>query len=271
MFCYTDKPTIGHAKHANCQSSGECSTLVEMPSPVPPNEQAESHADRSKSPSEVSEFLLRACHDMRASTRAVRTQSELILRNPEGPGNSSFEQRLALIVDGARKIDFLLDSLVGYSVALQTNPASFQSAPMGVLLRSVLARMKQDLHDAGAEVSYDDLPAVTGNPDRLMQLIENLLRNALVHRGEAAPRVHFTADRQSEEWLFAVQDNGPGVDAAFLEKIFVPFERLRGSERHGAGLGLAICREIVERHGGRIWAESQPGCGTTFRFTLPAQ
>jgi len=242
-----------------------------MPSPVRPNEEAKSNTDHSKSDLEVSEFILRACHDLRASTRTVRTQSELLLRNSKDPGNTSFEQGLELIIDGARKIDLLLDSLAGYSVALQTNPASFQSAPMGVLLRSVLARMNQDLRDSGAEVAYDDLPAVTGNPDRLMQLIENLLRNALVHRGEAAPRIRITAVRQPEEWLFSVHDNGPGIDPAFLEKIFLPFERLHGRERTGAGLGLAICREIVERHGGRIWAESQPESGTTFRFTLPAQ
>ena len=143
------------------------------------------------------------------------------------PGNSGFEQRLGLIVEGARKIDLLLDGLVAYSVALQTNPASFQSAPMGVLLRSVLAKLNQDLRDCGAEVAYDDLPAVTGNPDRLMQVLENLLRNALVHRGHAAPHIDITAVRQAEEWLFAVRDNGPGVDAASLEKIFLPFERLR--------------------------------------------
>ncbi len=242
-----------------------------MPSPVRPNEEAKPDTKHSKSDSEVSEFILRACHDLRTPTRAVRTQSELLLRNPEGSGNTSFEQRLGLIVEGARKIDLLLDGLAGYSVALQTNPASFQSAPMGVLLRSVLAKLNQDLRACGAEVAYDDLPTVMGNPDRLMQLIENLLRNALVHRGQPAPHINVAAVRQAEEWLFTVHDNGPGVEAASLEKIFMPFERLQGREHPGAGLGLAICREIVKRHGGRIWAESQPGCGTTFRFTLPAQ
>ncbi len=242
-----------------------------MPSPVRPNEEANPHTEHSKSDSDLSEFILRACHDLRAPTRAVRTQSELLLRDPEASGNSSFEQRLGLIVEGARKIDLLLDGLAGYSVALQTNPASFQSAPMGVLLRSILAKLSQQLRDCGAEVTYDDLPAVMGNPDRLMQVFENLIRNAFVHRGQAAPHIHVSAVRQAEEWLFAVHDNGPGVDAASLQKMFMPFERLQGSDRPGPGLGLAICREIVERHGGHIWAESQPGCGTTLRFSLPAE
>ena len=163
----------------------------------------------------------------------MRTQSELLLRDPAASGNSSFEQRLGLIVEGARKIDLLLDGLAGYSVALQTNPASFQSAPMGVLLRSVLAKLSQNLRDCGAEVAYDDLPTVMGNPDRLMQLLENLLRNTLVHRGQTAPHIHISAVRQAEEWLFAVRDNGPGVDSASLQKMFRPFERLQGSERPG--------------------------------------
>jgi light-regulated signal transduction histidine kinase (bacteriophytochrome) len=242
-----------------------------MPSPVRPNEEAKPNTEYSKSDSDVSEFILRACHDLRAPTRAVRTQSELLLRDPAASGNSGFEQRLGLIVEGARKIDLLLDGLAAYSVALQTNPASFQSAPMGVLLRSVLAKLNQDLRDSGAEVAYDDLPTVTGNPDRLMQVFENLLRNALIHRGRTAPHIDISAVRETEEWLFSVHDNGPGVDAASLQKMFLPFARLQGGERPGPGLGLAICREIVERHGGRIWAESQPGSGTTFRFTLPPQ
>jgi light-regulated signal transduction histidine kinase (bacteriophytochrome) len=241
-----------------------------MPSPVRPNEEAQPHLEHSKSDLDVSEFILRACHDLRAPTRAVRTQAELLLRDPEAR-NSAFEERLGLIIEGAGKIDLLLDGLAGYSVALQTNPASFQSAPMGVLLRSVLAKFSRDLPNSGAEVTYDDLPVVLGNPDRLMQVFENLIRNALVHRGQAAPHIHVSAVRQAEEWLFSVHDNGPGIDAAFLQKIFMPFERLHGKERPGPGLGLAVCREIVERHGGRIWAESEPGCGSTFRFTLQPQ
>ena len=242
-----------------------------MPPPLRPNDEAKPHTEHAKSDSDVSEFILRACHDLRAPTRAVRTQSELLLRDRAALGNSSFEQRLGLIVEGARKIDLLLDGLAGYSVALQTNPASFQSAPMGVLLRSVLAKLNQNLRDCSAEVAYDDLPTVMGNPDRLMQVLENLLRNALMYRGQATPRIHVSAVRQAEQWLFSVHDNGPGVDAASLQKMFMPFERLQGSEHPGPGLGLAICREIVERHGGRMWAESQPGCGTSLHFTLPAE
>jgi light-regulated signal transduction histidine kinase (bacteriophytochrome) len=229
---------------------------------------------RSKSDREVSEFLLRACHDLRTSARTVRTNAELFLKDAGAPRNSGFEQRLGFIVEGARRIDLLLDGLASYSVALQTEAASFQSTRMDVLLRLVLTKLDKELRDCGAEVVYGELPTVTGNPDRLMQVFENLLRNAVAHRGQAAPRIHISAAKQTEDWLFTVRDNGPGIEAAFLESIFTPFERLQNhpqnKDRWGAGLGLAVCRAIVERHGGRIWAESRAESGATLCFTLPA-
>jgi signal transduction histidine kinase len=227
--------------------------------------------ERSKTDREVSEFLLRACHDLRAAARTVRTHSELLLKDAGTLRNSGFEPGIGFIVEGSRRIDLLLDGLVSYSVALQTEPASFQSIRLDVLLRSVLKKLDQELRACGAEVTRGELPMVTGNPDRLMLAFENLLRNALVHRGQAAPRVDIRADQQAEGWLFTVRDNGPGVEAALLESIFMPFERLEGKQRGGAGLGLTICRVIVERHGGRIWAESQPEGGTAFCFTLPGE
>jgi light-regulated signal transduction histidine kinase (bacteriophytochrome) len=225
-----------------------------------------SHSDR-----EVSDLLLRACHDLRSAARAVHTYSELLLKDAGAPHASDFELRVGFIVEGARKIDVLLDGLAAYSAAIQTDAGSFQSVRADVLLRSVLMKLDQELRNEGAEVVYSELPTVTGNPDRLMRVLENLLRNALRHRGKASPHIHIGACRQGEYWLFAVQDNGPGVDPASLENIFKPFERTQNGDRPGAGMGLPICRAIVERHGGRIWVESQPGDGATFRFTLPAQ
>ncbi len=225
----------------------------------------------SKSDREVSELLLRACHDVRASVRAVRTHSELVLRDAGVDRKSDLEQRIGFIVAGARRIDLLVDGLALYAVALQTEPASFQAVHMDVLLRSVLAKLRKELGAADAEVTYGELPQVPGNPDRLMQVLENLLRNALVHRGKSVPRIYVCAEEHAEGWLFTVRDNGPGVEEASLDRIFMPFERPNASEPLGAGLGLAICRVIIERHNGRIWAEPQPEGGMAFCFTLPAQ
>jgi light-regulated signal transduction histidine kinase (bacteriophytochrome) len=226
--------------------------------------------ESSKSDLEVSEFILRACHDLRSSTRAVRIHSELLLKDAEGARNSTFEQRLGYVVEGARKIDSLVDGLTKYSLALQTDAASFQSTATDVLLRSALMKLSKELRDCDGKVTYDELPRVTGDPDRLMQVFEHLIRNALVHRGEATPQIHISACKRGEDWVFAVRDNGPGVDGGVLERVFRPFERLKAEERAGAGLGLAISREIVERHGGRMWAESQVGDGATFFFALPS-
>ena len=225
--------------------------------------------ERSITDRELSRFLLRACHDLRSAARGVRTHTELFLKNANQPEMAGFAERLGFIVDGSRKMDGLLDSLVNYAVALETDPETFRQARTDTLLRLVLAQLGPELHAAQAEVTYAGLPAVTGDQDRLMQVFENLLRNAVVHRGEAPPRIHVSAAKREQEWVFAVRDNGPGVEAEFLETIFEPFERL-SKQRPGAGLGLAISRAIVERHGGRMWAEAPAEGGGAFYFTLPA-
>jgi light-regulated signal transduction histidine kinase (bacteriophytochrome) len=222
-----------------------------------------------KSDLEVSEFILRACHDLRSSTRAVRIHSELLMKDPEAARNSTFEERLGYVVEGARKIDSLLDGLTKYSLALQTDAATFQSTATAVLLRTALMKLDKELRACAGKVTYDELPRVNGDPDRLMQVFENLIRNSLVHRSEKPPQIHVCACLQGTDWVFEVRDNGAGVEAADLERIFRPFERLKGGERTGVGLGLTISRAIVERHHGRMWVESKPGDGATFFFTLP--
>jgi signal transduction histidine kinase len=214
---------------------------------------------------ELSEFLLRACHDLRAPARAVRAHAELFLRG-ETPAATDFKERLGYIIEGARTIDGLLELLSSYALALRISPASFQPTSTGVVLRTALAKLNKEFESQHAEVTHGQLPRVTGDPDRLLDLFQQLLRNSIQHRGTGPPRIEISAESQDENWLFAVRDNGPGVEADWLERIFQPFERARGG---GAGLGLAICRLIVEHHGGRIWAESRPPDGTTFWFTLP--
>jgi signal transduction histidine kinase len=139
------------------------------------------------------------------------------------------------------------------------------------VLRSAIARLAPEIRECEGEINYGELPRVDGDPDGLAQLFENLLRNALQCRGSAPPRIQVTATAQDGAWLFAVRDNGRGIDAADAERIFRPFERLRRDGPAGSGLGLAACREIVSRHGGKIWAQSQSEPGATILFTLPAR
>jgi two-component system, chemotaxis family, sensor kinase Cph1 len=167
-------------------------------------------------------------------------------------------------------MDLLAEGLSAYSIALQIDKGSFQPTRMDRAVRNALARLDKELRDQGAEVEFGELPRVSGNPDRLAQIFEVLLRNALRHRTERPPRIKITASKHDDEWLFAVRDNGPGIEAQYLERVFQPFETVLVRDGQSAGMGLAICRAIVERHGGKIRAESEPGLGSTFLFTLPA-
>lgn len=228
------------------------------------------HRSAKQTSLDLSDFLLRLCHDLRAPLRAVRAHAELLRKDVQTPAEPAAE-RLDFVIAGARGIELLADGLANYALALRIEKSEFQAVQMDVLIRLVLAKLGAEMRAARAELTYDAMPRVMGNPDRLSQLWEHLLLNALRHRGGEAPRIHLSSERRGGEWLFSVRDNGPGIEKNHLERIFKPFERLRGKESPGPGLGLAISREIVERHGGKIWAESTPGAGSTFWFTLPAE
>jgi light-regulated signal transduction histidine kinase (bacteriophytochrome) len=242
---------------------------------VPPHAASERDEQRQRtggitSDRDLSRFLLRACHDLRSSLRAIRVHTELLQR--EAPtGTSEFDQHLGFIVDGARRIDSLTEGLSGYSLALQIDEAAFQPTRMELAVRTALAKLDKELRNAGAEVTSGALPVVSGNLDRLVQVFDILVRNAIRYRAERPPRIHISAEKQDKEWLFTIQDNGPGIEADYLERVFQPFERLHAGNTEGAGMGLTICRVIVERHGGRIRVESEPGTGSTFVFTLPGE
>jgi len=225
----------------------------------------------SGSPSQdrqLSDLLLRASHDLRAPVRAIRAHTELLLRDT--PVSADSAQRLGFIVDGAKVIDRLVDALSNYSLALRIDPALFRPVSMDLVLRNALHRLETDLRTTGCDVTHDELPRVLGDLDRLIDLMEHVLRNALLHRGSASPRIRITAARQDEAWVLAVGDNGLGIDADCLESIFQPFVRAHDGQARGAGMGLAICRVIAERHGGRIWVVSKAGEGATFFVALPA-
>jgi light-regulated signal transduction histidine kinase (bacteriophytochrome) len=219
---------------------------------------------------DLSRFLLRACHDLRSSLRAIRVHTELLQREA-ATGVSAFDQHLGFIVDGTRRIDLLTEGLSGYSLALQIDETSFQPIRMELAVRTALAKLDNELRNQGAEVTSGALPVVSGNLDRLAQVFDILLRNALRYRTERPPRIHIGAEKQENEWLVSVRDDGPGIEADYLQRVFQPFERLQAGNTEGEGMGLTICRAIVERHGGRIRVESEPGAGSTFLFTLPAE
>ena len=163
----------------------------------------------------------------------------------------------------------LIDDLLEFSRAGRgDNP--MEPTDCREILSQVLAGLSSSLREAGAVVRHDGLPTVQGNPSQLTQVFQNLIGNAVKFRGAEPPEIHVSASRRDDEWLFLVRDNGIGIAPEYAERIFVIFQRLHGrNEYPGTGIGLAICKRIVTRHGGRIWVESQPGRGSSFYFTLP--
>jgi signal transduction histidine kinase len=220
---------------------------------------------------ETSRLLLHISHDLRTSIRAIRVHSELLIKEWDAGQTANFAQRLGAILADTGRLESLADGVSGYSIACQVDPGSFVLVSLDIILRASLARLARELTEHGAVVTHDPLPRIRCEPDRIGQVFENLLRNTLHHRQAAPPSVHISSQDQGDRCLIGVRDNGPGIEAAYLERIFKPFERLRGHQATGPGLGLAICRAIVERHGGRIWAESQPGSGSSLWFTLPSE
>jgi light-regulated signal transduction histidine kinase (bacteriophytochrome) len=214
------------------------------------------------------EFISIASHDLRESLRVVGSYSQLMAETYSGRLDSDADLFLSSIQDGVARMQSLLTDIVEYWAI---NPASRQPSrtDMEATLRQTLLITDEALRAAGATVTHDPLPAVMGDFEILTRVLQHLIGNAIKFRGTPQPRVHISSKREDVECVFSVQDNGPGIDSAFRDRIFGAFKRLHGKEYPGSGLGLAFCKKAIERHGGRIWVESRPGAGSTFYFTLP--
>jgi chemotaxis family two-component system sensor kinase Cph1 len=177
---------------------------------------------------------------------------------------------LDYVVDAVRRMDMLLSDLLTYSQHLGAGPAVFQHVSAQAVLIGVLMNLQASIQETRAEVTYDEMPDdVTSDFAQLGQVFQNLIGNALKYRGSNPPKIHIGVAETEDEWIFTVKDNGLGIEPAYKDQIFGVFKRLHGREYPGTGMGLAICKKIVERHGGRIWVESEPGKGSTFSFSLP--
>jgi signal transduction histidine kinase len=210
-------------------------------------------------------------HDLCEPIRAVICFSELIRQHEACPSDPNLVEYLHVIEGSGRRMDALVTGMLEYSRLLGEgdNPA-FVGVDMNTVVQTALANIQLRVDESGADVVADALPCVAGNFIQLTQLIQNLVGNGLKYRRAEPPRIFIRAEECGHEFLFSVEDNGIGVSRAHLETIFTPFKRLHGRNVAGVGLGLAICRQIVERHRGRIWVESTEGKGSTFRFTIPS-
>lgn len=227
-------------------------------------------ADLARSNQELEQFAYIASHDLQEPLRMVSSYVQLLAKRYRGKLDPDADEFIGFAVDGAARMQRLINDLLLYS-RVGTRGKPFEPIDSYQALAAALDNLQLAIADNGAAVSHDTLPTVMADGSQLTQLFQNLIGNAIKFHGAAPPRIHVSAREQENEWLFSIRDNGIGIAAEDFERIFVIFQRLHSrGDYPGTGIGLAVCKRIVERHGGKIWLESEPGKGTTFFFTLPA-
>jgi PAS domain S-box-containing protein len=224
-----------------------------------------------RSNQELEQFAYVASHDLQEPLRMVSSFTQLLAKRYRDKLDDDANEFISYTVEGANRMQRLINDLLNYS-RIQTRGKPFVETDCEEILGQVRANLQVAIEKSRALMTSDFLPTVMADPTQMMQLFQNLIDNAIKFSGKEPPRVHISAEKRDNEWVFSVSDNGIGIDPRFNERIFVIFQRLHEREKYpGTGIGLALCMRIVDRHGGRIWVESEPGKGSTFYFTIPAK
>ena len=224
-----------------------------------------------QSNAELEQFAYVASHDLQEPLRMVASYVQLLERRYKGKLDPEADEFIAYAVDGANRMRGLIDDLLTYSRVSRLGKP-FEPTNLESTLDIVLMNLQVSIADSGAVVTHDKLPVVMADGGQLVQLLQNLIGNAIKFHGKEPPRVHVSAQVKENEYLFSVRDNGIGIAPEYFDRLFKIFQRLHTREEYpGSGIGLAICKKIVESHGGRIWIESQVGKGSTIYFTLNKQ
>jgi len=223
-----------------------------------------------RSNDELQQFAYVASHDLQEPLRMVASYTQLLAKRYRGRLDSDADEFIAYAVDGSTRMQGLVQDLLAYSRA-GTNGKALHEISSENALKEALTNLRATMEENGAIVTHDSLPTITTDDRQLAQVFQNLVGNAIKYRSAEIPHVHISAKKNgSNEWVFSVRDNGLGIDPQYFERIFILFQRLHGPrEFKGTGIGLAICKKMLERLGGRIWVESQPEKGSTFYFALP--
>ena len=233
-----------------------------------------------RSNQELEQFAYVASHDLQEPLRMIASYTQLLSRRYQGRLDAEADEFIKYAVDGATRLQVLINDLLAYS-RVGTQGKSFALTECSEVLNRVLDNLKIAIDESAATVRHCVLPRVMADATQLTQLFQNLISNAIKFRHNRPPEIEISAERKKDPhppprmppadvWLFSVRDNGIGIEPQYFDRIFIIFQRLHGrNDYEGTGIGLAICKKIVERHGGRIWVESAPGTGATFHFTIP--
>ena len=224
----------------------------------------------ARSNAELQQFAYVASHDLQEPLRKVSSFIQLLARRYRGRLDADADDFIEFAVDGVKRMKLLINDLLAYS-RVGTRGEAFEPVSVEESLERAIADLQAAIDESGAVVSHEPLPVVMGDGTQFGQLFQNLIGNAVKYRAKSRRASTSGSAGKAPEWHFKVSDNGIGFETQYAERVFEIFQRLRTRAQYpGSGIGLAICRKIVERHGGLIWAESQEGQGTVFHFTIPA-
>jgi PAS domain S-box-containing protein len=225
----------------------------------------------ARSNTELQHFAYVASHDLQEPLRMITSYVQLLQRRYTGKLDQAADDFINYAVDGATRMGVMINDLLQLS-RVESQGKPFQLTDCEKVLERALQNLQISISESGAIVKLDPLPKVSGDEVQLTQLFQNLIANAIKFRGEKSPEIHISAKRNENDWIFSVKDNGIGIEPQYFERIFIIFKRLHNKQEYpGSGIGLALCKKIVERHGGKIWVESTLGKGSTFYFSIPVK
>jgi signal transduction histidine kinase len=235
------------------------------------DENRRTHEELTRSNRDLEQFAYVASHDLQEPLRMVATYTQLLAERYQGKLDENADRYIHYAVDGALRMQTLVKDLLAFSrVGRQVKEP--QTTDCNLVMHGVMANLQSSIQESGACICTDKLPVILADSSELMQLLQNLVGNAIKFRSAKQPEIRITAEKKKKEWVFSVSDNGIGIAPEHAEDVFIIFKRLHTRDEYpGSGIGLAICKKIVERNGGRIWVESKTGLGSAFKFTWPWQ